>query len=53
VKVAKLEMKLIVALFVVGYDFDAVDSKGGLLKRLPVPDYNDLKLVSTLAWGIY
>jgi hypothetical protein len=46
-KVAKLEIKMIVALFVVGYDYDVVDSKGRISEKLPVPDYNDIQQVRT------
>jgi cytochrome P450 len=45
-KVAKLEIKMIVAFFVVGYEYDVVDSKSRIVERLPVPDYNDLQHVS-------
>ena len=37
-KVAKLEIKMIVAMFVVGYEYDVVDSKGRISEKLP--DYN-------------
>jgi sterol 14-demethylase len=40
-KIAKLQIKMIVALFVVGYEYDVVDSKGRLSERLQVQDYND------------
>jgi hypothetical protein len=46
-KLAKLEVKMIVALFVVGYDYGVVDSKGGIFEKLPVPNYNDLLQVRT------
>jgi len=49
VKVAKLEIKMIVALFVVGYEYDVVDSRGGFPERLPVPDFNDIHQVRVLA----
>lgn len=42
-KIAKLEIKMIVALFVVGYEFDVVDSRGRTPERLPIPDYNDIQ----------
>jgi len=48
VKVAKLEIKMIVALFVVGYEHDVVDSGGGFPERLPVPDLNDIHQVRVL-----
>lgn len=44
-KIAKLEIKMIVALFVVGYEFDVVDSRGRTPERLPIPDYNDIQQV--------
>ena len=37
---AKLEIKLIVAMFVVGYDYTVVDSKGKTTKQIPIPNYN-------------
>jgi sterol 14-demethylase len=39
-KVAKLEVKMIVAMFVAGYEYDVVDSKGRISEKLPVLDYN-------------
>lgn len=45
-KVAKLEIKMIVAMFVVGYEYDVVNSKGGIAERLPVPNYNDRRKAS-------
>jgi len=42
-KVAKLEIKIIVALFLAGYDYDVVDAAGNFPKRLPTPDYNDIQ----------
>lgn len=46
-KVAKLEIKIIVALFVAGYEYDVVDSAGNFPKSLPKPDYNDIQQVFT------
>jgi sterol 14-demethylase len=46
-KIAKLEIKMIVALFVMGYEYDVVNSKGGISERLPVPDYNDIHQART------
>lgn len=40
-KAAKLEIKMIVAMFVVGYEYDVVDSEGRISDRLPVPNYNE------------
>ncbi|KAF9457598.1 cytochrome P450 [Collybia nuda] len=42
-KVAKLEIKIVVALFIVGYEYDLVDSSGKHSKSLPKPDYNDIQ----------
>ncbi|KAF5378786.1 hypothetical protein D9615_006939 [Tricholomella constricta] len=42
-KVAKLEIKIIVALFLAGYEYDVVDSAGNFPKSLPKPDYNDIQ----------
>jgi hypothetical protein len=44
-KLAKLEIKMIVALFVIGYEYNVCDSKGGSPEKLPVPDYNDIHMV--------
>jgi hypothetical protein len=44
-KTAKLEIKVIVALFVAGYDFDIVDSFGEFPKALPRPNHNDIHQV--------
>ena len=41
-KVAKLEMKLILALFVTRYEYDLVDKDGKFPDPLPVPDRNDI-----------
>ncbi|KAF8238323.1 cytochrome P450 [Tricholoma matsutake] len=41
-KTAKLEIKVIVALFVAGYEFDIVDSSGQFPKSLPRPNHNDI-----------
>ena len=40
-KVAKLEMKLIMATFLMRYEFDLVDKLGRFPDPLPVPDRND------------
>lgn len=44
-KAAKLEIKMIVAMFVVGYEYDVVDSEGRISDRLPVPNYNEQQQV--------
>lgn len=41
-KVAKLEIKIIVAMFVAGYEFDIVDSQGKFPKAVPNPNFNDI-----------
>jgi sterol 14-demethylase len=40
-KTAKLEMKLILAVFLMRYKFELVDKNGRFPDRLPVPDRND------------
>jgi cytochrome P450 len=49
-KVAKLEMKLILALFLMRYEFDLVDKDGKFPNPLPVPDRNDLHQVRAKSW---
>jgi hypothetical protein len=44
-KIAKLEMKMIVAMFVIGYEYELVDSQGRRCDKLPVPNYNDIQQV--------
>jgi len=41
-KTAKLEIKVIVALFVAGYEFDIIDSTGNFPTVLPRPNHNDI-----------
>jgi cytochrome P450 len=48
-KVAKLEMKLIVALFLVGYAYELVDDSGKFPVPFPQPDRNDISEVCM--WG--
>ncbi|GLB42457.1 putative cytochrome P450 [Lyophyllum shimeji] len=40
-RVAKLEMKLVIALVIAGYDFEIIDSSGKFPSALPQPDRND------------
>lgn len=40
-KVAKLELKLVLALMVLGYDYSVVDKEGKRISVLPQPDLND------------
>ena len=46
VKVAKLEIKLILAMLLMGYDYTLVDGSGNYPKTLPKPDRNDIQQVS-------
>jgi sterol 14-demethylase len=41
-RVAKLEIKIVVALFVAGYEYDLVDSTGSFPESPPIPDYNNI-----------
>ena len=50
-KVAKLEMKLILALFLTRYEFDLVDKDGKFPNPLPVPDRNDHHQVRVELWA--
>jgi hypothetical protein len=53
-KIATLEMKMIVAQFVLGYEYDVVDTKGKVLTRPPLVDYNAQLQVrfQLIFWGI-
>ena len=44
-KMAKLEMKLLMAMFVMRYEFELVDKLGRFPNPLPVPDRNDIHQV--------
>ena len=44
-KIAKLEIKVIIALFLAGYEYDVVDSEGKLTEHVSEPDYNDMHRV--------
>jgi len=44
-KFAKLEMKLIMAMFLMRYEFDLVDEDGKFPNPLPVPNRNDIHQV--------
>ena len=50
-KVAKLEMKLILAMFLMRYDFDLVDKLGRFPNPLPVPNRNDAHQVRGIVSG--
>ena len=42
---AKLEIKAIVAMFLTGYDYDAVDKSGVKMSKLPVPNRSNVYAV--------
>ena len=49
-KLAKLELKLIMTLFLMRYEFDLVDKDGKFPDPLPAPDRNDLHKVRVELW---
>jgi len=49
-RAAKLEMKLIVAMFLTRYEFDLVDEDGKFPNPLPVPNRNDTHQVCAGSW---
>jgi len=52
-KVAKLEMKLILALFLMRYEFDLVDKDGKFPDPLPAPNRNDIHQARPLGATYY
>jgi sterol 14-demethylase len=48
-KVAKLEIKMIVALVLSRYEYELVNVSGGPSKQLPKPNRNDIHQVRLLA----
>lgn len=48
-KVAKLEIKLVMAIILLGYDYELVDASGKYPTKLPVPDRNDTQQVCTVS----
>ena len=48
VKMAKLQMKLVLALMLLGYEYELVDSSGKYPASFPQPDRNDIQQVSGL-----
>lgn len=44
-RIAKLEMKVVLVLLLVGYDYELVDASGQYPKSLPQPDRNDIQQV--------
>ena len=51
-KVAKLEMKLILAVFLTRYKFNLVDKDGKFPNPLPIPNRNDIHQVRVESWII-
>lgn len=47
-KIAKLEIKLILAMLLLGYEYDLVDAQGQAATVLPKPDRNDIQQVSSM-----
>ena len=43
-RLAKMELKLIAAMFLMGFNSSIVDESGKLLDSLPVPNWNDILL---------
>lgn len=41
-RLAKLELKLITAMFVLGFQHSVVDPSGAPVKNLPIPNWNDI-----------
>ena len=46
-KIAKLEMKVILAMMLLGYEYELVDGNGNYPKEVPCQDRNDTLQVST------
>ena len=46
-KIAKLEIKLVLTMMLLGYDYELVDGNGNYPKELPSQDRNDLLQVSS------
>ena len=47
-RVAKLEIKILVAFMLAGFEFNVVDKFGKPLKESPRPDRNDIHQVSSV-----
>ncbi|KAF8816057.1 cytochrome P450 [Phlegmacium glaucopus] len=52
-KVAKLELKIILAFMLAGFEFDIVDKSGKPMKELPKPDLNDIQQSRPLGDPLY
>lgn len=48
-KFAKLEIKIIVALLLTGYEYDIVNEEGKRPERLPNTDFNDIHQVGSIS----
>jgi hypothetical protein len=44
-RIAKMEMKVVLAMFLVGFEYELVDSSGNFPKELPLQDRNDIQQV--------
>ena len=51
-KVAKLEIKIIMALLMAGYEYNMVDSSGNFPGSFPLRDYNDLHRVRSSPFSL-
>ena len=51
-KLAKLQIKLTLAIFLTGHEFGLVDKDGKFPDPLPVPDPNGFRLVRMRLWII-
>ena len=51
-KIAKLEIKLILAMMLLGYEYELVDGNGNYPKELPSQDRNDLTQVRIHAFQV-
>ena len=45
-KIAKLEIKLVLAMILLGYEYELVDGNGNCPKQIPSQDRNDILQVS-------
>ncbi|KAF9557039.1 cytochrome P450 [Agrocybe pediades] len=52
-KIAKLEIKLVLALILLGFEYELVDGAGKYPKTLPVPDKNDIQQARPLGEPCY
>lgn len=50
-KFAKLEIKIIVAMLLTGYEYDVVNERGDRPDRLPDTDFNDIHQVGSSSWS--